>query len=84
MVREVQNIDLYRVLRTTLANLADHQWSAEQTLGITALECHVLILWALRYSVPCPINLCRPCFSFCQMLKVYVDVNVFDLNIGPA
>jgi len=37
VVREGQNIDLYRDSRTTSANLADHQWSAEQTLGITAL-----------------------------------------------
>ncbi len=27
----------YRELRTTSASLADHQWSAEQTLGITGL-----------------------------------------------
>ncbi len=38
VVREAQNIDLYWELRTTLANLADHQWSAEQTLGITGLS----------------------------------------------
>ncbi len=38
VVREGQNIDLYRDSRTTSANLADHQWSAEQTLGITGLE----------------------------------------------
>jgi len=37
MVREAQNIDLYRELRATSANLADHQWSAEQALGITAI-----------------------------------------------
>jgi hypothetical protein len=28
----------YRDSRTTSANLADHQWSAEQNLGITDLE----------------------------------------------
>ena len=37
VIREAQNIQLYRDWRTTSANLADHQWSAEQTLGITAL-----------------------------------------------
>ncbi len=31
-------LDLYRDWRTTAANLADHLWSAEQTLGITALH----------------------------------------------
>jgi len=38
IVREGQNIDLYMDSRTTSANLADHQWSAEQTLGITVPE----------------------------------------------
>ncbi len=38
VVREGQNIDLYRDSRTTTANLVDHQWSAEQTLGITDLD----------------------------------------------
>jgi len=38
VVREGQNIDLYGDSRTTSANLADHQWSAEQTLGITGLQ----------------------------------------------
>ncbi len=38
MVREGQNIELYRDSRTTSASLADHQWSAEQTLGITDLD----------------------------------------------
>ncbi len=37
VVREAQYIDLYRDWRTTSANLADHQRSAEQTLGIAAL-----------------------------------------------
>jgi hypothetical protein len=37
VVREGQNIYLYGDSRTTSAYLADHQWSAEQTLGITAL-----------------------------------------------
>ncbi len=31
--------DLFRDSRTTSANLADHQWSAEQTLGITGVMC---------------------------------------------
>ncbi len=35
---EAQNIDFYRDWRTTWTNLADHQWSAEQTLGITELS----------------------------------------------
>jgi hypothetical protein len=35
---EEQNNDLHRDWRTTRANRADHQWSAEQTLGITALK----------------------------------------------
>ncbi len=39
VVREGQNIDLCRDSRTTSANLTDHQWSAEQTLGITEVEC---------------------------------------------
>ncbi len=38
MFREGQNIDLYRDSWTTSANLADHQWSAEQTLEITEQE----------------------------------------------
>ncbi len=38
MVREGQNIELHRDSRTTSANLSDHRWSAEQTLGITALR----------------------------------------------
>ncbi len=38
MVREAQIIDLYWDLRTTLANYADHLWSAEQTLGITGID----------------------------------------------
>jgi hypothetical protein len=38
VVREGQNIDLYRDSRTTSANLGDHHWSAEQTLGITVLR----------------------------------------------
>jgi len=41
VVREGQNVELYRDSRTTSANLADHLWSAEQTLGITALVYHV-------------------------------------------
>ncbi len=40
VLREAQNIDLYRDWRTTRDNLADHLWSAEQTLGIT-----VLVYW---------------------------------------
>ena len=36
VLRKAQNIDLYRDLRTIRANLANHQWSAEQTLGTTA------------------------------------------------
>ncbi len=43
MVREAQNIDLYRDWRTTSAILADHQWSAEQTLGITGLEYRAVV-----------------------------------------
>ncbi len=39
VVREGQTIDLYRDSRTTSANLVDHQWSAEQILGITGLTC---------------------------------------------
>jgi hypothetical protein len=42
VVREGQNIELHRDSRTTLANLADHQWSAEQTLGSTGLVAIVL------------------------------------------
>jgi hypothetical protein len=38
VVREGQNIELYRDSRTISANLADHQGSAEQTLGITGLD----------------------------------------------
>jgi len=38
VVRNAENIDFNRDLRTTSANLADHYWSAEQTLGISALE----------------------------------------------
>ncbi len=38
MVRGAQNIELYNDLRTTSANLADHLWSAEQTLGITGVR----------------------------------------------
>ncbi len=45
VVREAQNIDLYWELRTTLANLADHQWSAEQTLGITGVDHKVPIFY---------------------------------------
>ncbi len=41
IVRGAQNIDLNRVSRTTSDNLADQQWSAEQTLGITELESEV-------------------------------------------
>ena len=37
VLREAQNIDLYKDWWTTWATLADHQWSAEQTLGITGL-----------------------------------------------
>ncbi len=37
VIREAQNIDLYGDWRTTWASLADHQWSAMQTLGITVL-----------------------------------------------
>jgi hypothetical protein len=40
VVQEGQNIDLDRDSRTTSANLADQQWSAEQTLGITGLVCN--------------------------------------------
>jgi hypothetical protein len=36
VVREGQNIDLYWDSRTTSANLANHQRSAEQTSGTTA------------------------------------------------
>jgi len=39
VVREGQNIDLYKDSRTTSANLADHWWSTQQNLGITALIC---------------------------------------------
>ncbi len=39
VVREGQNIDLYKDSWTTSANLANHKWSAEQTLGITDLIC---------------------------------------------
>jgi len=38
VLREGQNIDFCRDSRTTSVTLADHQWSAEQTLGITAVE----------------------------------------------
>jgi hypothetical protein len=38
VVREGQKIDLYWDLRTTSGNLADHHWSAEQTLGTTVLR----------------------------------------------
>ncbi len=38
MVHEGQNIDLYRDSWTTSANLVDHLWSAEHTLGITGLN----------------------------------------------
>ncbi len=38
VVREAQIVDLYRELRTTSANLADHKLSAEQTLGISVLR----------------------------------------------
>jgi len=38
---------LYRDSRTTSANLEGHKWSREQTLGITALECHALFEWPL-------------------------------------
>ncbi len=41
VVREAQYINLYRDWRTSSANLADDQWSAEQTLGITALYDNV-------------------------------------------
>ncbi len=43
VVREAQNIDLNRDSRTTLANLADHQWSSEQNLGITAHSLYASI-----------------------------------------
>ncbi len=43
MVREGQNIELYRDSRTTSASLADHQWSAEQTLGITGVANELII-----------------------------------------
>ncbi len=36
VVLKAENIDLYKDSLTTSVNLADHQWSAEQTLGITA------------------------------------------------
>ena len=39
--RQALNIDLYGDSRTTWANLADHQWSEEQTLGITALKSKI-------------------------------------------
>jgi hypothetical protein len=37
VVREGQNIELNRDFLTTLANLADHQWSVGQTLGMTGI-----------------------------------------------
>jgi len=42
VVRQAGNIDLYRDLQTTSANLADHLWSSEQTLGMTGLVAIVL------------------------------------------
>jgi hypothetical protein len=38
VLREAQNIDLYWDSRTTWASMADHLWSAEQTLGNTVLD----------------------------------------------
>ncbi len=45
MLREAQNNDFYRDWKTTLAYLADHKWSAEQTLGITALYIIKMVCW---------------------------------------
>ena len=38
VLRVAQNIDLHRDSPTTCANLVDHQWSAEQTLGNTVIQ----------------------------------------------
>ena len=37
VIYEAQKIHLYCISRTTWANLEDHKWSVEQTLGITDL-----------------------------------------------
>jgi len=67
VVRKAQNIDLYRDLQTTSAILADHQWSAEQTLGITAVNF---------------INILRTNFfvltAFLQLFSSYVYVEKAD------
>ncbi len=51
VVREAQNIDLYRDLRTTSANIADHLWSAEQTLRITGDGIKDLVFLWLTLTV---------------------------------
>ncbi len=50
VLRESPKFELYRDWQTTWANLADHQWSAEQTLGITDLpHCFSLSHWSIFY-----------------------------------
>ncbi len=39
VLREGEKIDFEWDWRTTWANPSEHQWSAEQTLGITGIAC---------------------------------------------
>ncbi len=75
VVREGQNIDLYKDSRTTSANLTDHHWSVEQTLGIT-----VLCTWRILHSIYVHI-LFWPSFERDRLLKVVSSILCIVTNI---
>ncbi len=55
-------IDFYCDWRTTWANIADHQWSEEQTLGITALELDIMAPIRVREVLHKRLN--HECFHY--------------------
>jgi len=71
VVPEGHNIELYRDSRTTSANLADHLWSSEQTLGITDMVC----LFFIRNEIAGHGKKRHPCISaFCELEHTFVEV----------
>ena len=79
LVREAQKINLYYSLGTTWVNLADHYWSAEQTLGITALiDCLLMIIQqGKKHAAHQPLSQAS---KFTNSTLEY-DVNYWTLSI---
>jgi len=74
-------IILYRDSRTTAANLADHQWSAEQTLGITGLLNTFFLrpnVFSTFFSVRLSLMMAQ---IFCDCLTFFTYCCHFSINL---